>query len=985
MRTLFVILFLSITVALGQNFPAIDGFVATDSNKINVESINRTAGVLKAVGIEPLVLFIDGDLGESLTEVDKYLDNATRYYFADNNPNSLILLIGTKPLANSNNEKPLYVSYGENLRTAMEAYTGTEKNVDRIRNQIIIPHLIAGNFDAGIQAGLLEIKNVYQKTTSNSTNQTTPIMNQSQNTNIPKSTDNTVNYMWSIFLLVLIPLIAYLFFRKRRRVSTESATSKEELDLGKQIESTKESFVDTLVELTQSINSDNYFPKDPQAQHNMLAITEILKEERSQEVFELNQEYQDNYSRLMQISKEYNEISSEEASTSHTMNEYKGYLAKYQALLSELNVLKDFAGSLATKRSDLELEIKEIAKRRTVVSDLLEQSQEVYQKMHLGTWPDSSKIYSPFNHDLYEIKNLEIKKPFAALANLKNLEENLQTVNDAVSEVSHIETKIKEFEPWLESKKSEGYVLGRYEKLLNELEQKISLTQNLLTQNEYKVLDAQVEEVKELAEEVFEGSQHFVSLYEDNKKRFKDIESDSQRVKKAIEKAQVVFDLVDEYAPDSWADIKGNGSEAQKAAEQAYSFYEKAKELNSFEKQSFDVAANLLDMADAELKRAEELALSIEKRLKQLQHAQKVARDELKLVKQDLQKDWSYLKQPKVDRLVGKKAEELMQEAAEKITDVDEELNKTKPNWLFAIKNIQLADQLVDEALETIRSEEELMKHKQVLMKSEKAEAEAALERVLEFARVHPQDISQQTKGRIEEAQSYYLQGLKLEKESSSLSEQNLKQAYDSATSDFDKAAELATEAYELAEADFKEMEKLREDAAEATASAEQAYDNLLKIAKQGRIENSIRSSLFALAKALPQYYSLSTRDELLDNIKTANRVEEEIARAQAEARSYIKQIETQRRQERLKRLQQERLRRARQVARQRAGWGSAPIDLGSIIFSSPPRRSRIRTTTRMPVAKRATSVRLPTIRSGGSIHRSGGGWGGNRKSGGGW
>ncbi len=985
MRTLLFLIII-FNVVFAQNFPNLDAYVATDSSRIDVAAINKTAQELKDNGLEPVVLFIDGSIGHSLKDAEAYLDAAIKHYFPEDSPNRLIVFIGTKPLVFDDGQKPLYIEYSDTLGPVLDKLSGTENLVDVIRNRVIIPHLIDGDYNAAIQAGLKDINNRYLAS-QGITSQRLPTTSQVET---PQTTPNqsTANNS-PFFFLLAIPLLALLFFIFRGRNGGKSPTraiTAEEAELGQLLSETRSKIDDDLKVLTESENADNYFPANPEEQHNMKALIDILKDERADELAELKVEYKQNYDILHSSEIKYNALKDQEAAASHSLEEFKSYLPEYKKISANLEEVKVFASGLSDKRDNLRTEIAQISQRRAIVEDLLEQSKNVYSKLYLTDWPESEEVYYGFDEALYEVKNIEEAKPFSALAKLKVLEHDLQTANDAVSELSANEKELKNFEPWLKGKRAEGYKLDNADKLSEKLQEHILLAKNLLKENEYKVLGAQVEEVKELADDLFVGSKHFVSLYSENQNRFDLIEADSQRVKKSIEKAAIVFDLVDDYAPESWTDIKGNGSEAQKAADQAYEFYLKAKSLNDFEEQNFDFAAEMLDLADSELKRAEGLANSIEKRLKNLQHAQKVAREELELVKQDLSEEWKHLKEEEVDRTVGQKAENIMIEAAQYVEKVELEFNKDKPNWLIMMAWIQKADKLADEALEIIRAEEEAMKRRQVIMESEKVEAEVALERLLEYARVHPNDMSSDTKILLESSQDYYLTAIQLEKTTKTLRDVELVKAYQEAANNFDQAQEVADLAFNQAEKDFATMEDLRKDAAETIVDAQESYKNLLKIAKRGRVENTVRSSLYALANSIPEYYSAANKSELLEIIRQAKAVDQDINKAQTEVRGYIQKLETQRRKERLQALEAERRRRARQRARQNVTWGSSRMGAsGPIIFSSP-RRSRSRTSSsRMPVARRSSPVRLPSVRSRPSSRKSGGGWGGSRKSGGGW
>ena len=66
-----------------------------------------------------------------------------------------------------------------------------------------------------------------------------------------------------------------------------------------------------------------------------------------------------------------------------------------------------------------------------------------------------------------------------------------------------------------------------------------------------------------------------------HEKALADLQSAGEQVKAYIQQGAQTFDQVDQYAESSWHDIKGNGTEAQKAADRAHALWQQATALNA--------------------------------------------------------------------------------------------------------------------------------------------------------------------------------------------------------------------------------------------------------------------------------------------------------------------------------------------------------------------------------------------------------------------
>ncbi|MFQ3663178.1 MAG: hypothetical protein SNJ69_12380 [Chloroflexaceae bacterium] len=97
------------------------------------------------------------------------------------------------------------------------------------------------------------------------------------------------------------------------------------------------------------------------------------------------------------------------------------------------------------------------------------------------------------------------------------------------------------------------------------------------------------------------------ALYERNAQRIAALEQRGLQAAERIAEGRRVFDIVDEFAESAWSDIRGNGSEAQAAADRAHEHWERARAANSMETQQFLLAREQLDAAEQELNFVDQL------------------------------------------------------------------------------------------------------------------------------------------------------------------------------------------------------------------------------------------------------------------------------------------------------------------------------------------------------------------------------------------
>lgn len=990
LRSLWGMLLFSFLV-FAQSFPVQNGALASDSKRIDSAAINRSADALEALGAEVLVLFVEADTGRTLSDAEAYFDKALERFNLRRDGvyknNLFAIFIGTDPLERDDNQRPLYIVYGEDLNPLFARDFGS-KNLDEVlRETVMIPKLQKGDFTGAITDALAEAAR--QLALSNTLAQNP---NAQVNVPLPSATQpvagpNLFSQWWPLLLLVFV---GFLLFRRRKKKTVATTVPTKILDPEQNLADKKslEVLLKDLSEDAISTGHDPYLPEDPSQQTDMKLLRKLLKDERPQELADLENQYRESVAKLKDL---------------------KGTLAAsskrtdFGALLTEASSLKQFTHSLTERWDDLQLELSNFEDKRQAVEQHLQSSFKAYESMRQADWPVAQKVFEVLIRFLADSDAAKHKqKPLTALTMLDELNARLEQLNRQLPRLQGIGKKLLLFEANVAGFQEQGYKLNAGKANLDSAREQFRVALDLLKQGDFKVLDAQIDEANELVDSLESYAKELLALKETNASRLAELERKGDEIRSLIDQAVPQFESIQSYAEVNWRDIKGNGTEAQKAANRAHELFEHAQ--SQHESQHFEEAKDSIDLAFVELEQAHELIDAIFLRLENLKKAETTSRQELKLIEAEVSKHLDWVKQAAVDRNVSEKPEEDLQQAYQLLQQTKTELAQSEPNWLAILERVQKADKLSTEAFIQIRTEHEAMERRQTLMQSEKTEARVALERVLKFAHLHPQDMSTTAMQLLDEAQTYYAQAEGQEKHSQTLEEVQLAKVLEQATQLFDLAQKKAEAAFSEAEGGFKTMEALRQKTVQVVAEADSALRSLKLYASRAQLDRSLQQSLYQLEKNLPGYDARATKQELEQTIRDAESIKLAVNQLQHELASRLQQADDAARQERQRQLELERQQRAAEAARQGSAWGSWPNSLPPIIIS-PPRQSQVSRhnprnlpapgSVRLPTARSAPPVRLPArppavpsrpSQPGSGGRMAGGGWGGSgRKTGGGW
>jgi hypothetical protein len=241
------------------------------------------------------------------------------------------------------------------------------------------------------------------------------------------------------------------------------------------------------------------------------------------------------------------------------------------------------------------------------------------------------------------------------------------------------------------------------------------------------------------------------ALRQNNAERIPAVEQSGQQLDTYIAEGRRTFDIVDEFAESAWSDIRGNGSEAEEAAQRSRALWERAVSRNAMETQDFLGAQQDLHAAEVEIANARALIDAIIQRLKDLEAARDVARQEISAAQADIEKGWTFVRSRDAD--VGKDPEERLTRANALINEALSESQQQRPNWLTIVKRAREANQLADEALAAARSEAEAMDKLREQVGRAQQLATAEVKKLIQFAGTHARDIPRENEAHISRLQ----------------------------------------------------------------------------------------------------------------------------------------------------------------------------------------------------------------------------------------
>jgi hypothetical protein len=377
------------------------------------------------------------------------------------------------------------------------------------------------------------------------------------------------------------------------------------------------------------------------------------------------------------------------------------------------------------------------------------------------------------------------------------------------------------------------------------------------------------------------------ALHKANQARLAEIEQAGQQLAGAVDEGHKAFALVDEFAENTWSDIRGNGSEAEAAADRAHDLWERASQRNTMEQQDFLGAQQDLDEADKQISFGHTLVASIVQRLKDLEAARDTARQDIASAQSDIDQGWAYVRSNDPD--VGKVPEQALTQAANLLTRANADLANARPDWLAIVKLAREANQLADGALANARSEVEAMSKLREQATHAQQLATAEVQKIVQFASLHSDDISSSSGQKLDrlrnDVQSAY-QALKSAEQSAEQARaEDLREAITRYGELQGSADALYTEIYD----EFQRLEDLRQRVSAAMSAAAQAIARAEHLQQAYQIGNRSRGDehLREARSALQSIGTPRSEADLRQALVLAEQARQAAERAEDIFRSY--------------------------------------------------------------------------------------------------
>lgn len=321
----------------------------------------------------------------------------------------------------------------------------------------------------------------------------------------------------------------------------------------------------------------------------------------------------------------------------------------------------------------------------------------------------------------------------------------------------------------------------------------------------------------------------------ENERRIAALAERGPQINDLIEAGREAFDLVDEFAESTWADIRGNGSEAEAAAERAFEHWEQARAANTMEAQDFLTARDYLDAAEQELDHVERLITAITDRLRALEEARAIARDVLAEAERSIQAGRTFVAQHDTD--VSPQADTLLAQASSLLQAAQAEAAKEKPDWLQLTRAAQEADRLADEALAGARDEVEQVNRLRERAHQAQQLARNEVQKLVHYVTVHDADLSPATHQQIEQVRQQLQQAYALLRQAEESEDAVRRQALATAIDHYQSLIQAATETYQRAYAEVQRLEQVR---ATLNQTLQQVREKLNRISQ---FQSALRAS----------------------------------------------------------------------------------------------------------------------------------------------
>lgn len=575
-----------------------------------------------------------------------------------------------------------------------------------------------------------------------------------------------------------------------------------------------------------------------------------------------------------------------------TIQQYDEAAQGYNQVQQQVSQIRESLKQLSEQRVELDRlarqapeEIDRAKKKLTEVADRLETLRDDI--------PDAEAVLTlARQHVTTAEQHQAAHDARSAIAAAQEATAQAQAIGEALERCVAIRDGIVEARNDAEKLAAQGYRMETSHAALDNAQASLTEAAQLLQRQELAQAVSTLQAAQTFLDEAIANGRGLAELRAENERRLAEIETLGQEVAQLIAHGHKTFDIVDEFAESTWDDIRGNGSEAEAAANRAHEHWLSARQNNSMDLQEFVAAKEDLDAAAEELAYARSLVETITQRLKDLEAARDTARDEIAAAAADIARGWEFVHANDPD--VGKVPEQKLRQAEELLALAQAEIQKDKPDWLELVKHAQAANNLADEALVGARSEVEAMEKLRTRVQRAQKLAAAEVQKIVQFAGLHGQDIHPDNQEAIARIQQQVQRAYALMQEAEQAEEDRRRAALQQAYEGYTRLQADAATVYKAVYADFQRLEKLRTEVNEELAharnailSAERALVNYSSVVP--RNASAVQQLKTARRRFDQIKLPISGERNLQDTLNLARSIRRDAQEAEKEIRSYYR------------------------------------------------------------------------------------------------
>jgi len=280
------------------------------------------------------------------------------------------------------------------------------------------------------------------------------------------------------------------------------------------------------------------------------------------------------------------------------------------------------------------------------------------------------------------------------------------------------------------------------------------------------------------------------------------------------------------YAPESWNNINGNGSQAEQKVNDAEGALDAAEAAADMETQDWVSACEQIVSAAGNIQRAEALANAIIALKRDLDAAKAAAPGEIASAAADIRAACEYIARHDAD--IDDGLETRLDEAERALDEARRELAKEQPNYLMVVKAARAVNATADGILAKAQSEHEAIERLRQRAVTSLREAERSVDAANNYIGSHRSEVDSDAERMAQSAET----ALNFARRVSTLQDQ-IRYA--------DQADQESDRALDMAKRDVREREEAREREARRQREAAAA---LVRAAEEQRRRASQSSSL---------------------------------------------------------------------------------------------------------------------------------------------